>query len=418
MRTGRRELIRDLNRTLVLNLVRERGGLSRADLARISGLSPSTVTAITASLLEDGYVLEDEQPVAPAASTTIGRPATILRVDPTAGHVVGIKVTSDNLVATVTDLAATPLGIVTVPRGRETAPDAIGALFESAVLAALEAGDVKRERLVGIGIGVPGMVDPETGRVADSPLLEWAHLDLIGLLEARLQLPVLLDNDVNTLTIAEQLFGAGRGLAHLLVVTIGRGIGMGLVVNGLVHRGAHGGAGEIGHVQVVPNGPDCWCGRRGCLEAVAAEPAIVREILASTGRLTQPADVAALALRDPEVAGILERAGRHVGRAVAGIATVLDPQRIVISGEGVRLGEHYLGAIRSELTVREQKEVPTEVVIEPWGDDAWARGAATLVLRELFHPAHLRDDAMPTPASVERVGPTTKSARAGRGDRR
>ncbi len=418
MRTGRRELIRDLNRTLVLNLVRERGGLSRAELARISGLSPSTVTAITASLLEDGYILEDEQAATPTASTTIGRPATTLRVDPTAGHVVGIKVTTDNLVATVTDLAATPLAIVTVPRGHETAPDAIGALFESAVLRALEAGAVERDRLLGIGIGVPGMVDPETGRVADSPLLEWAHLDLIGLLEARLQLPVLLDNDVNTLTVAEQLFGAGRGLAHILVVTIGRGIGMGLVVNGLVHRGARGGAGEIGHVQVVPNGPDCWCGRRGCLEAVAAEPAIVREILASTGRLTQPADIAALAERDTGVAGILELAGRHVGRTVAGIATVLDPQRIVISGEGVRLGDHYLGAIRDELSMRDQKEVLTEVVIEPWGDDAWARGAATLVLRELFHPAHLRDDAMPNPATVERVGPTQQSARTGRGDRR
>ena len=187
MRTGRRELIRDLNRTLVLNLVRERGGLSRAEVARISGLSPSTVTAITASLLDDGYVLEDEPPAIPTVTTTIGRPATILRVDPTAGHVIGIKVTTDNLVATVTDLAATPLAIVTVPRGRETAPEAIGALFESAVIGALDAAGVQRDRLLGIGVGVPGMVDPGTGRVADSPLLEWAHLDLIGLLEARLR---------------------------------------------------------------------------------------------------------------------------------------------------------------------------------------------------------------------------------------
>ena len=124
--------------------------------------------------------------------------------------------------------------------------------------------------------------------------------------------------------------------------------------------------------------------------------------------------MASLAARDAEVAAILELAGRHVGRALAGIATVIDPERIVISGEGVRLGEHYLGAIRDELAAREQKEEPTEIVIEPWGDEAWARGAATLVLRELFHPAHLRDDALPNAATVERVGPTQKSARAGR----
>jgi predicted NBD/HSP70 family sugar kinase len=152
---------------------------------------------------------------------------------------------------------------------------------------------------------------------------------------------------------------------------------------------------------------------------VAAEPAIVREILASTGRLVPPADIAALAARQPAVAEILERAGRHVGRAIASVVTVLDPQRVVISGEGVRLGDHYLAPIREELGERDQKEAPTDVVIEPWGDEAWARGAATLVLRELFHPAHLRDEATPIPASVGRMRPATKSsAPSGRGGRR
>lgn len=420
MRTGRRDLIRDLNRTLVLNLVREREGMSRANLARVSGLSPSTVTSITTSLLEDGYLLEDEQSAsATVGKGAIGRPATMLRVDPSAGHAIGIKVTTDNLTAAVTDLAAAPLGIATVPRGHEDDPTAVGDLFESVVRRALDAAGVARERLVGIGIGVPGIVDPETRRVANSPLLEWAHLDLVDLLQQRLALPVLLDNDVNTLTVAQQLFGAGRGLPHFLVVTIGRGIGMGVVVNGVVYRGSRGGAGEIGHVQVVPNGPDCWCGRRGCLEAVAAEPALVREILALTGRLVQPADIAAFADRDRDVVEILERAGRHVGRAVASITTVLDPQRVVVSGEGVRLGDHYLASMRAELSAREQKEVSTEIVIEPWGDEVWARGAATLVLRELFHPAHLRDEGAPTPARIERVSPsTTNAARSGRGGRR
>jgi N-acetylglucosamine repressor len=418
LRTGRRELIRDLNRTLVLNLVRERDGLSRAALARISGLSPSTVTSITSSLLADGYLLADEQSVTASSPNGIGRPATILRVDPTAGHALGIKVASETLTATVTDLAAMPLGIATVARGRNTDPEAVGDLFVAAMDGALEAASVARERLVGVGIGVPGMVDPATGRVADSPILEWAHVDLIGLLEARLGLPVLLDNDVNTLTIAEQLFGAGQGIPNFLVVTVGRGIGMGVVVNGVVHRGSRGGAGEIGHVEALPNGPDCWCGRRGCLEAVAAEPAVVREILALTGRLVQPADVAALAARDGAVAEVLERAGRHVGRVLASISTVLDPQRIVISGEGVRLGDQYVQPLLRELAERERKEVPTQVVIEPWGDDAWARGAATLVLRELFHPAHLRDDAAPRSATTERVSTTMSAARSGRGGRR
>lgn len=421
MRTGRRELIRDLNRTLVLNLVRERDGLSRAALSRISGLSPSTVTAITASLIEDGYLLEDAEPSSGSAdgSTVIGRPATTLRIDPAAGAVIGIKVAPDSLTATVTDLAATPMAIATLPRGAETTLDEVGDLIERAMTEVLRTAGVDQDRVVGVGVGVPGLVDPETGRVADSPLLGWGHLDLVELLSERLGVPVLVDNDVNTLTIAAQLFGAGRGFVHFLVVSVGRGIGMGVVVNGLVHRGAHGGAGEIGHVQAVPSGPDCWCGRRGCLEAVAAEPAIVREILAATGRLVQPAEIAALATRQPEVAEILQRAGRHVGRTVAAITAVIDPQRIVISGEGVRLGELYVGAIRNELMEREQKEEATDVVIEPWGDEAWARGAASLVLREFFQPAHLRDEAMSTGSTTERVSPTTRTAaRRGRGERR
>lgn len=415
MRTGRRELIRDLNRTLVLNLVRERDGLSRAALARISGLSPSTVTSITSSLLADGYLLADDSTVALTGPNTIGRPATTLRVDPSAGYAIGIKVASDTLTAAVTDLAATTLGIAAVARAHKTDAEAVGDLFVAAADGALKIAGVARDHLVGIGIGVPGIVDPETGRVCGSPLPEWAHISLVALLESRLGLPVLLDNDVNTLTIAEQLFGAGRGTTNFLVVTVGRGIGMGVVVNGVVYRGARGGAGEFGHVQAVPSGPDCWCGRRGCLESVAAEPAVIRDILATTGRLVQPQDVAALASRDPEVAAVVERAGRHVGRALASIATVLDPERIVVSGEGVRLGDHYIQPLLAELAERQRKEVPTEVMIEPWGDEAWARGAATLVLRELFHPAHLRDDAKPTSVAIDRVSSPKSAARSGRG---
>ena len=418
MRTGRRELIRDINRTLLLNLVREKGVASRAELARASGLSPSTVTGISASLLADGFLLEDAQPSAAATGpATIGRPATNLRVNARAGYVVGIKVTPDHLAAIITDLAAMPLAATSVERGHADQPQAVVAQFTAIVDHCVAEAGVDRESLLGLGIGVPGRVDPETGRVAGSPLADWGHLDLVAILEMSLGLPVHLDNDVNTLTVAEQLFGAGRGFADFVVVTIGLGIGMGIVVGGNIHRGATGGAGELGHVQAVSNGPDCWCGRRGCLEAVAAEPALIREVLASTGRLVKPADLARLADADPEIAAILERAGRLVGRAIATATMILDPGRVVVSGEGVRLGEHYLAALRDGLCERAAKEVRTEVVIEQWGDEAWARGAATLVLRELFHPAYLRDGDAPSAEAKARpttaTGPLVRSNQGG-----
>ena len=424
MRTGHRELIRDMNRSLVLNLVREQGSLSRAQLARLSGLSPSTITAITADLLDTRFLLEEGG--APGGAQVVrglGRPATPLRVNPTAGYVVGIKVTSDDLAATLTDLEATPRAFVTVPRGRESDSGSVAELFAAAVDRLCTSAGADGSSILGVGIGVPGMVDPVSRRVALSPLLEWSHLDLVPLLSNRLGLPVHLDNDVNTLTIAEQLFGAGRGLQHFMVVTIGRGIGMGAVLNGTVYRGASGGAGELGHVTAVPDGPRCWCGRRGCLEAVAAEPALVREVEAATGQLTAPEALASAAITDERVAAILARAGRMVGAAIVNAATVLDPERVIVSGEGVRLGPAYLDALRDAVVERtDWKEALADdaverwtPVIEPWGDDAWARGAATLVLRELFHPAHLRDEAGAASAVPEISGGSRTMARAGRG---
>ena len=424
MRTGHRELIRDMNRSLVLNLVREQGSLSRAQLARLSGLSPSTITAITADLLDARFLLEEGG--APGGADVVrglGRPATPLRVNPTAGYVVGIKVTADDLAATLTDLEATPLAFVTVPRGHEADSASVAELFATAVEQLCTSAGADGASILGVGIGVPGMVDPTTRRVALSPLLEWSHLDLVALLSDRLGLAVHLDNDVNTLTIAEQLFGAGRGLQHFMVVTIGRGIGMGAVLNGSVYRGASGGAGELGHVTVVPDGPRCWCGRRGCLEAIAAEPALVRDVEATTGRLVEPGALAADATTDERVARILARAGRLVGGAIVNAATVLDPERVIVSGEGVRLGAVYLDPLREAVTERTNwKEAVAEraverwmPVIEPWGDDAWARGAATLVLRELFHPAHLRDEASAVSAVPDRTGGGRTRARVGRG---
>jgi predicted NBD/HSP70 family sugar kinase len=423
MRSASRTLIRDINRSLVLNLVRERGSLSRAEIARISGLSPSTVTAITAALLADGYLIEDATPGGghdgeERAPSRVGRPGNPLRVDPRAGFVVGLKVAADAVTAVLTDLAAEPLVLETLLRPVDLPAAKAAGLMSDAVERATRKARIRRGALLGVGIGVPGIVHPERLYVERSPLVEWSDVDLAGLVEERTGLPVHIDNDVNTLTIAEQLFGAGRGLAHFLVVTVGRGIGMGVVVNGTLYRGGHGGAGEFGHVVVAPDGRDCWCGRRGCLETIASEPALVREVLNATGRLVQPDDLQAFATRDERVARILAHAGDQVGRAMANVTTVLDPQLVIVAGEGVRLGPAYLEAMERALQeAGKTAGMQPRLVMEAWGDEAWARGAATLVLRELFHPAHLRDEGQP-PGALRRAGSEVIPARASRGGNR
>jgi predicted NBD/HSP70 family sugar kinase len=398
MRAGRRELIRDLNRALVLNLVRERRAISRADIARITGLSPSTVTSISASLLAEELLVEEGS--APRASErerngAVGRPAMLLRVDPKARHVVGVKLAPESITACVTDLDAEPLALDSQAHGAQATLDEIVALFEAAIERLRAAAGLGDEPPLGVGIGLPGGVDPATGEVVHTPLPSWAHEDLPGTLERRLGVPILIDNDVNTLTVAEHLYGSGQGIDQLLVVTIGRGIGMGAVIDGTIARGAHGSLGEIGHIGAVADGHSCWCGKHGCLEAEAAEPAIVRDVLAELGRLVPPEELGAVADEDERVAAVLRRAGLLVGAAIGSAATLFDPLRVVVSGEGVRLGRHYLDGIRDGIPVSLLREVEPELVFEPWGDEAWARGAASLVLRELFTPAHLRGERHP-----------------------
>ncbi len=416
MRTGDRDLIRDLNRSLILNLVRERRSISRADLARESGLSPSTVTSITASLLAEGFLLEDADGRSRESAPRLGRPATLLRVNPVAGFAAGIKIAPDSLTATLTDLTAEPLATVNVPVSPQIDARDLSRLVDEVLAQIIERTGAPRERVFGLGVGVPGIVESASGRVAISPIAQWLGNDLLVQIEEHLRLPVLVDNDVNTLTIAEQLFGAGRGIPNFVVVTIGRGIGMGVVVNGVVYRGAGGGAGEIGHVQVVADGPPCWCGQRGCLETVAAEPAIIREVLASTGRRLGPADLAAAAEQDEPVREALRRAGEHLGHVLEAVVLILDPARVIISGEGVRLGTFYLDAAQDAVRWRLGDRTP-EFTVEPWGDDAWARGAATLILRELFHPAHLRGDDVRVPPPPERGGDSPRLVQVGRAGR-
>lgn len=418
VRAGNPDLIHDLNRTLVLNLVRERAGISRADVARASGLSASAVTGIISELLADGYLVESRGDAPNGRDRSrLGRPATALRVNPSAGCVVGVKVAATSMTAVVADLAGDPMMFLGESRGSGTVDgtvDAIAALVSAVADRAGLAGG----KLLGVGVGLPGIVNPEDGVVHASPMVELNRTNIGALLAGAINVPIHVDNDVNTLTIAEHLFGQGRGVQHLAVLSVGRGIGMGLVLNGVLYRGRAGGAGELGHVVVDPGGAACWCGRRGCLETVASEPALVQRVRRETGRNVDVGDLAAEARSQPAVAAVLRDAGRAVGMAVRNVVSVLDPERIVVSGEGVRLGDSYLDAIRAHIIeggVPDQA-VP-QVVHEPWGDEAWARGAASLVLGELFRPAHLPQpqELRPSRRRVDRFVPAVPAIPAGGG---
>lgn len=380
---GERPLLRAINRNLVLTLIKAREPVSRADVARALGLSPATVTQIVKDLLSSGLVAEGA-----AGPSAGGRPPILLSLRHDAGFVVGVKITERRIVAACTDLDANPRARHDEPfSGRS--PESVVAAVERSVRALSRAARIPAERMVGVGVGLAGIVDGLAGVCRYSPFFKWRDVPLRDALAERLDLPVYVDNDVNTLAIAEQWFGAGRGIEHFLTVTTGRGVGLGIVLNGHLYRGATGGAGEFGHTVVDRAGPRCACGRRGCLEALVAEPALLRGYRARTGRTVTVAGLYERARRGERAATtVLAAAGEALGIALANLVNVFDPSRIILSGEGAAAGEPLLAPLRGALHahVFADRARSVELVVAIAGDDEWARGAASLVLGEVYRP--------------------------------
>jgi predicted NBD/HSP70 family sugar kinase len=364
-----------VNRSAILQLIGRAGPIARNEIARELGLSPATVTKVTRDLIDGGIVHVVDQ-----APSRGGRPALLLATVGSAAHALGVKVAPDHVVGVRVDLDARVLERFEEPFDASGA-DAVGNL-ERLLLPHVRPRD-DAPPLLGVGLGVPGVVGGAGLRVVESQPLSWVGVELGEVLGQRLGVPVLVDNDVNTLVIAERLYGRGRTCNQFATVTIGRGVGLGIIVDGDVYRGARGGAGELGHTVVAPDGPLCECGRRGCLETLVSDPALVRQ--GREAGILGPADgIAQLRLlaRGGDVAAgaIFAAAGATLGRAVAGVVSILDPELVLVSGEGTEawplLAESFEAAYGAA--------APVEV--DPWDDVKWARGGAALVLRATLVP--------------------------------
>lgn len=333
---------------------------------------------MTKALLRQGLVRVVDQ-----APSRGGRPALLLDLVPSAAHAVGVKIAHDHVVGVRVDLDAEVVDRFEEPFDASD-PGAIGRIG-TLVRAHLAANHTPA--LLGMGLGVPGVVNGRTGAV-DAPTLGWEGVPLGSMLERELDLPVLVDNDVNTLAIAERLYGLGQDAESFLTVTIGRGVGLGIVLGGDVYRGVHGGAGEFGHVPVSEDGPRCTCGKRGCLEAYVGDAALVASARAD-GVLKRSGDVddlRTLADRGDERAlAVYARAAATLGRAVGGLVNVFAPQLVIVSGEGTQAWPHLSKPF--ERAFRAAVFAPlagVEIAVDPWDDAKWARGAAALVLRAAF----------------------------------
>lgn len=388
LRSGNRQLIREINQALVLGVVRERGPISRTAIAAAARLSPATVSGITGELIERGLIFEQE-----AGISTGGRRPILLSLNRQAGVVVGVKLTEQQIIVALTDLGADIIEQRVAPLGDDRRPESVVAALVG-IIGELRQAHADRY-IFGVGIGLAGAIDRINGICRFSPFFQWRDVPLRRLLEARLDLPVVLENDVNTLTLAEQWFGAGIGVPDFLVVTLGRGVGMGMVLNGQLYRGGGGGGGEFGHVTVVPDGPRCDCGKRGCLETLVSDAALLRRLRRIfSPQLTFDQAIQIARAGDAAAQGVFWAAGRTLGRALADLVNIFNPLLLIVGGEGARAIDLMRDALDESLQAESFNGFYEQLrlIAEPWGDDAWARGAAALTLEEILRPPLYDDD--------------------------
>ena len=365
--------LRDRNRQRVVGVLRERGRLSQAEIARVTGLSRTTVHSLVAEL-KGWAMVQEVDTVQPDARG--GRPALQLVLRDASQAVLGIDFGHSHVQVAIADMARN------VRAERRSDLDvnhhAIEALDTSARLAAeaLAESGFDRSSLVGAGIGIPGPVDREHGTAGSATILPgWVGLRIASEMQRRLGIPVEIENDANLGALAELTWGAGRDCSNFAYVKAATGIGAGLVIDGRLLRGASGTAGEIGHTTLDEEGALCYCGNRGCLETVASGPSIIR--LVANG--SDGADGSALTLEhvielvvdgDVRARRAVSDAGREIGVAVAGLCNLINPERVIVGGMLSRAGEVLLQPLRESLrrhavqAAAEKVEVVQAVFVE------------------------------------------------------
>jgi predicted NBD/HSP70 family sugar kinase len=369
---------------LVFTTLLTQGALSRIEIVRRTGLSSAAVSKAVRPLLDVGYLVDttEEQP-----ERGIGRPASPVTVRAEHAFFVGVKVTGTELIGAVTNLRAQTqvtrhrqLGAHDVSHVINAISQLVGELLgESAEL---------QERCQHLAISISGDVDPQTGVVRYSPFLDWHQIPLAHLATVATGLHTVVENDVRALTVAEHWFGSGVGARSFALVTVGTGVGCGIVVDDAVIAGAHGVAGEIGHLPIESGGPRCRCGNRGCVESIASDQAITDQICVLGGHtmLTTEEAIALGRRGDPTARAVYARAGRALGLALAAVANLVGPERIVISGEGLAAYDLYEQHVRSSFAGQAFGAAgDCELIIRPLPFEEWARGAAAVAIRRLIN---------------------------------
>lgn len=376
---GSQSALRLQNQQLIIESLIGSGPQTQAELARRTGLSTATVSNIVRTLTDQGLATT-------SPTTSSGRRALQVSLDAQGAVAVGIDFGRRHVRVVLATLGYRVLQEESVPlpmghraeEGLETAANLLDNLLDKAKVA--------RSALLGAGVGIPGPIDRRTGTVIDGAILpEWVGLSLPDALGQALEMPVFVDNDANLGALAQVTWGPHTGVDNLVFIKIGSGIGTGLIINGSLYYGNVGITGEIGHSTITDHGLICRCGNRGCLETVASTSVMIELLSRGLSRPVRTDDIVQLALDGHHAAlRVIDDAGAAIGRALAGVANLINPEVIVVGGPLSPLGNLLLEPVRRGLL---RHTVPlvgqtTALAMSSLGDRAEALGAAALVLQK------------------------------------
>ncbi|GGG17470.1 ROK family protein [Paenibacillus abyssi] len=378
-KTGDTALIKKINTAVVLDAIIKQAPLSRAKISEQTGLNKATVSSLVQDLIDNHLVLE----IGPGQSSG-GRKPVMLLFNNTAGYAVGIDLGVNYIRGVLTDLEGSVVAELDKALLRHDTGSVLPELYECIETLIMQAPK-SPYGVVGIGMGVPGIVD-DHGSILFAPNLEWEHVELEKLLSERFNLPVIIDNEANAGAQGEQKYGAGRGIPHQIYVSVGIGIGTGIILNKELYKGASGFSGELGHLSIELGGKPCRCGNQGCWELYASENALLeRAENLGFGDLTGL--LRAAESGNEEVAALFRSIGEFLGAGIANIINVFNPD-VVIIGNRMSRAEAWIGdAVRETV---ERRTLPyhrrhMHILFAELGEQSAVRGSAYYAISQFFN---------------------------------
>jgi predicted NBD/HSP70 family sugar kinase len=384
-----------MHQSKVLSLIRTAKLISRTDLSIATGLSQASVTGITAKLIADGLVEEKQAGVYEG-----GRPPILLAIKSDGVHVIGVNFNLNRIEIVIINFKAEIKASVTISTGRAYySPEEIIEYIIRGIQTCLQKLNFSNDQVAGVGVGIPGPVDAVSGIIRFLPNYDWKKVPFRKMLGDKIDHPVFIDNNANTIAIAEYWYGNGKGVDNFITITLGNGVGAGIILNGELIRGHIGIAGEFGHVCVDPFGPFCRCGRKGCLETYTGSNAIIKKARAlavrgswfsskvSPDELHFEDVIAELEYDNDELRAIYAEAGAILGIGIYNLIALLNPEMVIITGEGVTADDFIFTPmfnIMENLKADQADYSQTKIVIKKWHHRDWARGSGTLALREIY----------------------------------